>query len=102
MSLAGMDETRQDELASANLAGDPSPPPRPPSHWPFLIFFALVAFAVVTFFGNLPIALFMVAGLAIVLRFAFRTFLRPYMRAQRMRRARDARAFRDAANPPRS
>ena len=73
----------------------------PNSHagpWPFLIAFVVAGLVLAAFFGNLPILIFMAAGLLIVLRFAYRTFLRPYLRAQRMRRAREARAFRDAAD----
>ena len=78
------------------MSSDP-PGPRHSSHWPFLVIAAVVAFILAAIFGNLPILLFVAAGLLIVLRFGYRTFLRPYLRAQRMRRARDARALREAS-----
>ena len=90
-----MNEIRVD--GRADIDAEDAPRPRRSGHWPFLIFFAVVAFTVAAVLGNLPIVLFMAAGLLIVLRFGYRTFLRPYMRLQRMRRARDARAFREAS-----
>jgi hypothetical protein len=91
-----MSEIRTSAPESTNLSDRPLRP-RHSSHWPFLILFAIVAFVFAAIFGNLPILLFITAGLLIVLRFGYRTFLRPYVRALRMRRARDARAFREAS-----
>ena len=92
-----MNEIRADEPETINPREGQLRPPHRSSHWPFLVLLAIVAFAVAAIFGNLPILLFMTAGLLIVLRFAYRTFLRPYIRMQRIRRARDARAFREVS-----
>jgi F0F1-type ATP synthase membrane subunit b/b' len=66
--------------------------------WPFLIAATFVGVVLAAIFGNLPVLLFLAAGLLIILRFAYKIFLRPYLRALRMRRAREARALRDAIN----
>lgn len=81
---------------TADLETGPSPN-RHSGPWPLLTALGVIGLILAAIFGNLPILLFMAAGFLIVLRFGYRTFLRPYLRAQRMRRAREARALREAS-----
>lgn len=92
-----MSEINSNELVNTNQPEKFSVTRRRSGHWPFLIFFAVLGLILAAILDNLPILLFMAAGLLIVLRFAYRTFVRPYLRAQRMRRTRDARALREAS-----